>query len=219
MVLTEGVHGPTLGPVESLIINALLIGICFYLLCRPVNSPRREILVLSSITLVAAASRVALEPLPNVQPMTMMCLVLGAALGSRRGMAFAIIATLLSNLVLSNGWWTLFQASGWAAVAFAGSRLPILNQNQINMKVLISACICTSIMFDWWVSLSIYESGMSLSTFGVYLLNGIPFDIMHAIASVTAAVLFAPWLNNLIHEEVAQDVVSNPVGDADVVRN
>ena len=72
-VLTDGVHGPTLAPVELLAVNVLLISIAFFLLCRPTHSAKREILVLTSITAAAAASRILLEPFPNVQPLTMMC--------------------------------------------------------------------------------------------------------------------------------------------------
>jgi len=217
MVMTDGVHGPVLGPVEMLVINVVLITICFFLLCRPTHSAKREILVLTSITAAAAASRVLLEPFPNVQPLTVMCLVMGASLGARRGMAFAVMATMISNLILSHGWWTLFQATGWAAVAFAGSRLNLVLQNEVAMKRLIISAVFASVLFDWWVSLSIYTAGMSLGEFGIYLLNGLPFDALHAIASIATAVWIAPWLANLLHEETAD--LSEPIasGESDVI--
>ena len=215
--MTDGVHGPVLGPVEMLVINVVLITICFFLLCRPTHSAKREILVLTSITAAAAASRVLLEPFPNVQPLTVMCLVMGASLGARRGMAFAVMATMISNLILSHGWWTLFQATGWAAVAFAGSRLNLILQNEVDMKRLIISAVFASVLFDWWVSLSIYTAGMSLGEFGIYLLNGLPFDALHAIASIATAVWIAPWLANLLHEETAD--LSEPIasGESDVI--
>ena len=217
MVMTDGVHGPVLGPVEMLVINVVLITICFFLLCRPTHSAKREILVLTSITAAAAASRILLEPFPNVQPLTVMCLVMGASLGARRGMAFAVMATMISNLILSHGWWTLFQATGWAAVAFAGSRLNLILQNEVAMKRLIISAVFASVLFDWWVSLSIYTAGMSLGEFGIYLLNGLPFDALHAIASIATAVWIAPWLANLLHEETAD--LSEPIasGESDVI--
>lgn len=215
--MTDGVHGPVLGPVEMLVINVVLITISFFLLCRPTHSAKREILVLTSITAAAAASRVLLEPFPNVQPLTVMCLVMGASLGARRGMAFAVMATMISNLILSHGWWTLFQATGWAAVAFAGSRLNLVLQNEVAMKRLIISAVFASVLFDWWVSLSIYTAGMSLGEFGIYLLNGLPFDALHAIASIATAVWVAPWLANLLHEETAD--LSEPIasGESDVI--
>ena len=215
--MTDGVHGPVLGPVEMLVINVVLITISFFLLCRPTHSAKREILVLTSITAAAAASRVLLEPFPNVQPLTVMCLVMGASLGARRGMAFAVMATMISNLILSHGWWTLFQAIGWAAVAFAGSRLNLVIQNEVAMKRLIISAVFASVLFDWWVSLSIYTAGMTIGEFGIYLLNGLPFDALHAIASIATAVWIAPWLANLLHEETAD--LSEPIasGESDVI--
>lgn len=217
MVLTDGVHGPALGPVETLVLNTVLIGVAFILLCKPTTSPRREILVLTSITAAAAASRVLLEPFPNVQPVTMMCLVMGAVLGARRGMAFAVMATMISNLVLSHGWWTLFQASGWAAVAFAGSKLSLVIDEKVQMKRLLVSAAVASFAFDWWVSLSILESGMTATTFGLYLLNGLPFDLLHMVASLTFAIWLAPNLSDLLHEEVALEDAPLAVGEADVL--
>ena len=217
MVLTDGVHGPALAPVELLAINVLLITISFFLLCRPTHSAKREILVLSSITVAAAASRILLEPIPNLQPLTMMCLVMGATLGARRGMAFAVIATMVSNLVLSHGWWTLFQASGWAAIAFAGSRLGLVVGNVVDMKRLAITAVIVSVLFDWWVSLSIFTSGMTISEFGIYILNGLPFDALHAVASLVSAVWIAPWLANLIFEETVQIEEPHLSGEADVI--
>lgn len=217
MVLTDGVHGPALGPVELLVINTVLITISFFLLCRPTHSAKREILVLTSITAAAAASRILLEPFPNVQPLTVMCLVMGATLGARRGIAFAIIATMISNLVLSHGWWTLFQASGWAAVAFAGSRLGLVIDNIVQMKRLLITAVIASVLFDWWVSLSIFTSGTTISEFAIYLLNGIPFDALHSLASIVSAVWLAPWLANLVFEETIQSTQPEASGESDVV--
>ena len=217
MVLTDGVHGPALGPVEMLAMNVVLITAAFFLLCRPTQSAKREILVLTSITAMAAASRILLEPFPNVQPLTVMCLIMGASLGARRGMAFAVMATMLSNMVLSHGWWTLFQATGWAAVAFAGSRLSLVIQNKVVMKQLIVVSIIASFIFDWWVSLSIITSGTTFADFGIYLLNGLPFDLLHALASIVTAVWIAPYLTNLLFEET--NSLENPQisGEADVI--
>ena len=219
MVLTDGVHGPTLAPIESLVLNTVLIGAAFFLLCRPNTSAKKEILVLSIITLAAAASRVLLEPLANVQPLTMMCLVMGGVLGARRGMAFALMATLLSNAILSNGWWTLFQATGWAAAAFAGSKLALVIDGEIQMKRLLLSAAVTSVLFDWWVSLSIWHSGMGAGEFALYLLNGLPFDALHVIASLTFSVWLAPHLVALIHQQVSLDLKETPVVSPDVRPN
>ena len=136
MVLTSGVHGPELAPTELLVLDLVILSACFVLLCKPSFGNRKGVLILSTVTLLAASSRVILEPFPNVQPLTVMCLIMGATLGARRGMAFAIMATILSNMVLSHGLWTLYQASGWAIIAFVGSKANIIIDSKLNMKIL-----------------------------------------------------------------------------------
>ena len=216
MVMTDGVHGTALGPVEMLVLNVVLVSFSFLLLCRPTQSAKREILVLTSITLAAAASRILLEPFPNVQPLTLMCLVMGASLGARRGMAFAVMATMLSNIVLSHGLWTFYQATGWAAIAFAGSKLSLVNGSQVEMKKMIFTAAIVSVLFDWWVSLSALSSLATISDFGIYILNGLPFDAIHAIASIASAVWIAPYLANLLSVETSTSEEPLSIGEVDV---
>lgn len=217
MVMTDGVHGAVLGPIEMLVLNIVLITFCFFMLCRPTISSTREVLVLSTITIAAAASRIILEPLPNVQPLTVLCLIMGASLGARRGMAFAVMATMISNIILSHGLWTLFQATGWAAIAFAGSKLNLVIQSDILMKRLLVTSVIVSVLFDWWVSLSVITSGTTLFEFFLYILNGLPFDVLHALASIVSAVWIAPYLANLLHDEISD--LEKPLisGEADVI--
>lgn len=217
MVMTDGVHGAVLGPIEMLVLNIVLISFCFFMLCRPTINSTREVLVLSTITIAAAASRIILEPLPNVQPLTVLCLIMGASLGARRGMAFAVMATMISNIILSHGLWTLFQATGWAAIAFAGSKLNLVIQSDILMKRLLVTSVIVSVLFDWWVSLSVITSGTTLFEFFLYILNGLPFDVLHALASIVSAVWIAPYLANLLHDEISD--LEKPLisGEADVI--
>ena len=58
---------------------------------------------------------------------------------------------------------------------------------------------------------------MSIGEFGLYLMNGLPFDALHILASLTAAVWLAPWLSNLLHEEVAFEHEPVATGEANVV--
>lgn len=215
--MTDGVHGAVLGPIEMLVLNIFLITFCFFMLCRPTINSTREVLVLSTITIAAAASRIILEPLPNVQPLTVLCLIMGASLGARRGMAFAVMATMISNIILSHGLWTLFQATGWAAIAFAGSKLNLVIRSDILMKRLLVTSVIVSVLFDWWVSFSVITSGTTMFEFFLYILNGLPFDVLHALASIVSAVWIAPYLANLLHDEISD--LEKPLisGEADVI--
>jgi hypothetical protein len=48
-------------------------------------------------------------------------------------------------------------------------------------------------------------------------MNGLPFDALHILASLTTAVWIAPWLSNLLHEEVTFEQEPVATGEADVV--
>lgn len=216
MVLASGTHGPLLESGWLLAIQVVLITTAFLLLTKPSQNPRREVLLLSSIVLFTAALRVAMEPLPNVQPVTMACLVAGARLGLRRGVAFAIMVTLLSNMVISDGWWTLFQASGWAMVAAAGAKF-LNSEGVLNMRNLLYLSVATSLLFDWWVSLSIIDSSTTFSDFMLYLANGFIFDLLHIFATMTFAIWLAPALSDLISEDATLTESALAVGETDVV--
>ena len=72
----------------------------------------RGIAISAAFISALVVSRVMLEPLPNIQPVTVALLLIGATLGARRGIGIAILVTILSNAFLGTGIWTLFQAAG-----------------------------------------------------------------------------------------------------------
>ncbi len=118
-----GVHGPELTPFADTVIDVLLVALAFSLLVTAPRTSRHDVYLLATFVAAVTALRVLLQPLPNVQPVTVAALLVGAQLGARRGVAFAVLVTLLSNLLIGDGWWTLFQAIGWGAVAVIGSQL------------------------------------------------------------------------------------------------
>ena len=122
MFQAMGVHGPTLSPVASMFLDAALVATAFLLLAKPTKRPIANMLFFASLVLSVSLIRVVMQPLPNIQPVTVAALLVGAQLGARRGAAFALLVTMISNFFIGNGWWTLFQAAGWASVAVFGSR-------------------------------------------------------------------------------------------------
>ena len=121
MFQSYGIHGPVLGPVTGLVIDIILLGLAFWMLASP--DMRKAPNILTFVTLVASISllRVVMAPLPNIQPVTVAALIVGAQLGVRRGVAFAVLVTMISNFIIGDGIWTLYQAIGWSVVAIIGA--------------------------------------------------------------------------------------------------
>ena len=119
-------------------------------------------------------SRVMLEPLPNIQPVTVALLLIGATLGARRGIGIAILVTILSNAFLGTGIWTLFQVAGWSFVAWTGAMASshlTNSEGELNMRNLVYFSIGAALVFDLIVSMAALVAGPSPSVFLTYLIG------------------------------------------------
>ena len=89
-----GTHGPVVSPTTSLILDLILLVSAFWLLATPSKKNLGDTLLLLTLVLAVSAVRVLMQPLPNIQPVTVAALIVGAHLGARRGAAFAILVAI-----------------------------------------------------------------------------------------------------------------------------
>ena len=196
-----GVHGPTLSPFASLVLDVTLLASAFWLLAKPTKRPIMDSLFLATLVLSVALLRVVMEPLPNVQPVTVAALLVGAQLGARRGAAFAVLVAMISNFFMGDGWWTLFQAVGWASVAVAGSQLSLITPSGLNLRKAIFASLAAAVWFDLIVSFSILDGTIGFTDFITYLIHGIPFDLLHMASNLAFVVWLGGWFSGLLEEQ------------------
>jgi energy-coupling factor transport system substrate-specific component len=175
--------------------------------------------VLTFVTLVTSVSllRVLMTPLPNIQPVTVAALIIGAQLGARRGVAFAVLVTMISNFIIGDGIWTLYQAIGWSVVAIIGSSSKIIINGQLQLNKTFGYAVICAFLFDFIVSLSVLGT-VSLSGFMVYLLNGIPYDILHAVGNLSIAAWFGIWFSEAITKFQSMEEIEQKVVDGYVTR-
>ena len=143
----------------------------------------------------------------------MAALLVGAHLGARRGVAFAILATLLSNLLISHGWWTFFQAAGWAIVAVIGARANLVQNGQLQLQRLALVSVVSAMVFGFVSTLSLVTSAMTPSAFIVLLGQGLPFDVVHALGNLVFVVWMAPSLHHFLSGLAASENESLAVGE------
>ena len=202
-----GTHGPVLSPTTSLVLDVILVIAAFWLLATPAKKSLGDSLLLVTLVLAVSATRVLMQPLPNIQPVTVAALIIGAQLGARRGAAFAILVAMISNAVIGNGWWTIFQAIGWASVAVMGSKLALIVNGELQRSRLFIAAIASAFVFDLIVSLSIIDSSFTLLTFLTYLAHGLPYDLLHAVGNLTFAVWFGSWFADMVAEDIVVEEI------------
>tara|TARA_B100000900_G_scaffold112983_1_gene94510 strand:+ start:8613 stop:9272 length:660 start_codon:yes stop_codon:yes gene_type:complete len=219
MFQATGIHGPVLGPVGSLILDVVLLGIAFWMLLSTTKKTIPDVILFASIVSGVSLLRILMVPLPNVQPVTVAALLVGAQLGAKRGIAFAILVTMITNFIIGNGIWTLYQALGWSLVAVIGANYNLVLNGKINYKRVFYTSVFTAFMFDFIVSLSVIDGSTSLSQFMIYLANGIPYDLMHALGNLIFAAWLSTWFVKLLQhqptlEEIELSVVEGHVIDS-----
>ena len=102
-----------------LVAGALIVAGAAWLELGPVSA--KEIALVATLGGLAAAGRVLFAAIPGVQPVTVICVAAGAALGVRAGFAVGALAAFASNVFLGQGPWTPWQMLAWGGCGAAGA--------------------------------------------------------------------------------------------------
>jgi energy-coupling factor transport system substrate-specific component len=183
----------------------------------------RQLALVAALGATAAAGRVIFAFIPNVQPVTVIVAVTGAALGARAGMAAGATAALASNAVLGQGPWTPWQMLAWGLVgATGGAAGPLLRRSR---SALIVFCALWGIVFDAIlnvVDLATFGPSWTWQAFWALEGRGLPFDIAHATGNAVLAAVAGPSLIRLLDRygtrlrvELEPELVSD--GDGELV--
>ena len=137
-----GTHGPVFSPTTSLVLDVILLVAAFWLLATPSKKSLGDSLLLVTLVLAVSATRILMQPLPNIQLVTVAALIVGAQLGARRGAAFAILVAMISNAILGTS--TLFSKPSVAMIVSGfGSKLSLMSMENYNAAVsLLPRCFC-----------------------------------------------------------------------------
>jgi energy-coupling factor transport system substrate-specific component len=157
----------------------------------------REVAVIATLAAAAAAGRVLFAAVPGVQPVTVIAIVAGAALGVRAGVATGALAAFVSNLFLGQGIWTPQQMLGWGACGAVGALLaPVIRNRWALAAVAAVLGFAFSVSMDVWL-----WYGFSPHTFGALVAvvgRGLWFDVSHAAGNVAIALAAGPELRRML---------------------
>jgi energy-coupling factor transport system substrate-specific component len=157
----------------------------------------RELAVIATLAAAAAAGRVLFAAVPGVQPVTVIAIVAGAALGLRAGVATGALAAFVSNLFLGQGIWTPQQMLGWGACGAVGALLAPMLRNRWAL-----AAVAAVLGFAFSVSMDVWLwYGFSPHTFpalAAVVGRGLWFDVSHAAGNVMIALAAGPELRRML---------------------
>jgi energy-coupling factor transport system substrate-specific component len=157
----------------------------------------RELAVIATLAAAAAAGRVLFAAVPGVQPVTVVAIVAGSALGLRAGVATGALAAFVSNFFLGQGIWTPQQMLGWGACGAAGALLaPFLRNRFVLAAVAAVLGFAFSASMDvWlWYGFSPHTPAALAAVVG----RGLWFDAAHAAGNVVIALAAGPELRRML---------------------
>ena len=152
------------------------------------------------ISATAAAGRILFSFIPQVQPVTALVILSGLSLGPFCGGATGVLSAFVSNIVLGQGPWTLFQMLAWGLI---GSVAGFMGKHKISssLPVVCVYAFLSGLLFSLitdFSSLLYHIGGISPEAFGGLLLAGLLFNISHAVSNVFFVfVLYHKFLQKL----------------------
>ena len=212
-------HATTLSPNEQFVLDLVIVTVAVASLIFTDNKfkSKKPGLIFTILVVLAISRRLLLNPIPNVQPVTFLAIMVGIYFGISYSIAFATVVTLSSNVMLEHGIWSNYQIIGWASVGILAALLrnQFIQNEKLNIRNLAIFAAFSGFLFDWIVSLSILHN-VDTSFFLIYLLNGFFFDLLHAGGNVVFVAWFANPLSELMNRHTN---LTNPKAVPELVSN
>lgn len=162
----------------------------------------RELVLLAVMITVGVAGRAAFFMVPNFKPLLAIVIISGISLGRQAGFLVGAMSAFISNFIFGQGPWTTWQILATAIIGyFAGV---IFSRYSGRLKIIpvviygaISAFFVYGAITDLW-TIFMMTSEPSLKTAIVVYTAALPFNAMHAVATVVFLLLLAkPMIEKL----------------------
>jgi energy-coupling factor transport system substrate-specific component len=181
----------------ALLLAALAAIAVGFALLEGGTASTKDLALVATLGGVAAAGRVLFAPVPGVQPVTVIVVASGVALGPRRGFAVGALAALASNFFLGQGVWTPWQMLAWGGCGFVGGvAAPLLHRRMSLAFACFLLGLAFSALMDVWEWYSFFPH--TWQAFTLQMTRGFPFDLAHAVGNVVLALAGGPELRRVL---------------------
>lgn len=163
----------------------------------------QRLALIALLSALAYIGRLVCQPFPNIQPVTVIIILITMYMGWLDGVCVAVLSILLSNMLMGMGPWTIAQILTYMLLVSVTCYVsPCLRQGlsgqglrQQWKMVVFSGFL--GLLYGFVISIFSYRM-FGLTQFWPYYLQGIPFDMMHALGNSIFYVLLHPLLTPLI---------------------
>ncbi|MGB0872205.1 MAG: hypothetical protein ACPGYP_03610 [Solirubrobacterales bacterium] len=181
-----------------LLASVLAAGLAWYERTRP---PARMVAAVAVLVAFAVIGRILFAPFPNVKPTTDIVIIAGFALGFAPGWIVGSLTALVSNFYFLQGPWTPWQMFAWGLCGLLGALVARLSRGNIGRVPFALVCATAGLGFGMVMNLgsAINLGGSDIVTsFWVFTVRSLPFDIAHAAANFVFFLIAGPLLIRML---------------------
>lgn len=160
-------------------------------------NPVRRIALDGMLCALAIIGRWALGALPNVQPVTVILILMAIYIGLWDSVASAIVIVNVTNMIMGIGIWSMYQMFVWALIAVVSG---LLFRKHHHPLVMLVWCFAMGYVYGFTVSIFSYRTFTAnggTAGFLIYWINGLGVDSLHAIGNAVFVWFLQPLFAKL----------------------
>ena len=172
----------------------------------------RELVIIAVLCAIGVAGRVAFFMLPQFKPVVAMVIIAGVAFGCEAGFLVGAVTGFVSNMFFGQGPLTPWQMFAFGIIGFLAG---VLFRKGLLLRSRTALCVygglATFLIYGGIMNPAAMLTSQPSPTWDMlwpYYLQGIPFDLVHAIATVVFLYIAAePMLEKLDRIKVKYGLV------------
>ena len=150
--------------------------------------------MLSSLSFVG---RMMFTFLPNVQPTTVIIILVAMYIGSYDGWLVAMVSIFISNLYLGMGVWTIAQLISFSSIILL---IHMFKKMNLNIRYYPLVALISGLVYGFVISL-VQAPFFGWVSFFPYYLSGLPYDFNHAIGNYLFFIILHPPLSKILKKQ------------------
>ena len=160
----------------------------FFMVFEGRKPQARELVIIAVLCAIAVAGRAAFFMLPQFKPVVAIVIIAGVAFGGEAGFLVGAITGFVSNMFFGQGPWTPWQMFAFGIIGFLAGilfRKGLLSRKPLPLSIFggfAAFIIYGGIMNP--AHIIMFQPSPTLEMFVLSYLHGIPFDLIHAAATV-----------------------------------
>lgn len=160
-------------------------------------SPVKRIALDGMLCALAIIGRWALGALPNVQPVTVILILMAIYIGLWDSVASAVVVVTVTNMIMGVGIWSLYQMLVWALIAVVSG---LLFKKHHHPLVMLVWCALMGYVYGFTVSIFSYRTFATnggTAGFLAYWISGLGVDSLHALGNAVFVWFLQPLFAKL----------------------